>query len=263
MQRLPASPDLEQLKTRAKELLRAVRACDPAALESIAWLGERTAFSLATAQFVVARGFGFASWARLKAYVSVLSKSVKTTNHRQRIRALTVELLELARTRDFETLAARLAIPLRDILELRAELVALRLHGAFVDALLEGLQHPAPPVRFNCAGALDHLADDRCASALERLLGDPVPRVRRAALHSLACDACKIAPLPGRDDLVPKLIALATDDPNARVRSAAFNALVLSCDPRAQATVRAGLETERNAGRQRYLRRNLNATHAP
>lgn len=53
---LPAHPNLEHLKNEAKDRLRALRAADPAA-------------RLATAQFQVAREYGFASWRRLKAHV--------------------------------------------------------------------------------------------------------------------------------------------------------------------------------------------------
>ncbi len=69
--RLPASPSLEQLQRRAKELLRDVRAGDPAATQR---LQERHPHPrdvpvLADAQLVIAREHGFAGWAQLRAYV--------------------------------------------------------------------------------------------------------------------------------------------------------------------------------------------------
>ncbi len=69
--RLPASPSLEQLRRRAKDLLRAVRAGDPAAAQRLQTQHPhpRGVPVLADAQLVIAREHGFASWARLRAYV--------------------------------------------------------------------------------------------------------------------------------------------------------------------------------------------------
>jgi hypothetical protein len=63
---LPAAPSLEQLRKRARELLRAHRAGQPQAL---ARLREHhphpgDAIRLADAQVVVAREHGFATWPR-------------------------------------------------------------------------------------------------------------------------------------------------------------------------------------------------------
>src|SRR6185312_16060334 len=65
---LPARPSLEQLKKRAKELLRAIRAADPAAIARLRGQLARDAdeATLADAQLVIAREHGFASWPRLK-----------------------------------------------------------------------------------------------------------------------------------------------------------------------------------------------------
>ena len=69
---LPASPSLEQLRRRAKDLLRDARAGDPHALARLAAHHREPAaapLKLSGAQLVVAREHGFASWPRLKAYV--------------------------------------------------------------------------------------------------------------------------------------------------------------------------------------------------
>lgn len=67
---LPERPDLDQLRRQAKELREAGRAGDPAALGRIrAHIPGGDAAKLATAQLVVAREYGFASWPRLKAEV--------------------------------------------------------------------------------------------------------------------------------------------------------------------------------------------------
>ena len=103
-----------------------------------------------------------------------------------------------------------------------------------VDALLIGLWQQAVPVRDLCANALDHLADSRCAEPLALLLDDPVPRVRRAALHSLGCDDGKQAPIPVTTDLVRKVIAITPYDPSVQVRRVVIETLgELRADPRA------------------------------
>jgi ankyrin repeat protein len=63
---LPARPDLDQLRRRAKELRDAARAGDSAALARMSGFDT---ISLAAAQLVIARELGFASWPRLKASV--------------------------------------------------------------------------------------------------------------------------------------------------------------------------------------------------
>ena len=64
---LPARPNLDQLRRQARDLLRAARAGDAAATRRIEIVSDR--LTLAAAQLAVAREYGFASWARLKAQV--------------------------------------------------------------------------------------------------------------------------------------------------------------------------------------------------
>ncbi len=73
---LPARPSLEQLRKRSKELLRAIRAADAAALERLRTHRSRNASdaTLADAQLVVAREHGFASWARLKHHLQAIER---------------------------------------------------------------------------------------------------------------------------------------------------------------------------------------------
>ena len=73
---LPARPSLEQLKKRAKELLRAIRAADPAAVARLRGhlSGHALDTTLADAQLVLAREHGFASWARLKRHVQAIER---------------------------------------------------------------------------------------------------------------------------------------------------------------------------------------------
>ncbi|WP_216319047.1 HEAT repeat domain-containing protein [Deinococcus aestuarii] len=252
---LPASPSLDHLRGQAKSLLKAFLAGDAGARERVVaqlpQLGDvpwdRHA-RLADAQFVLAREYGFPNWARLKTYVEAAGPSATTVNPRDQRRSarrqvvyeLAASLLIWSRQHEAQALGARFALmPLRDILAVREQLNGAGELPAVVDGLLEGLRHPRPRVRFDCANALDHLADERCAGPLRRLLDDPVPRVRRAALHSLSCDACKLSPLEPGEDLVPTLINMALSDPSIRVRRAAVPLLESHCrDGRVEETLR-------------------------
>jgi HEAT repeat protein len=125
----------------------------------------------------------------------------------------------------------------RRTLAVRDEIVRRGRHAELVDVLVEGLEHPRARVRYNCAEALDHLADSRCAEPLRKALNDPVPRVRRAAIHSLSCDACKVVSLEAETDVVALVVAHALDDPSIRVRREAATALGGLRDDRADAAL--------------------------
>jgi ankyrin repeat protein len=76
---LPASPNLEQQKKLARELLDAARAGDAHALERFARAHPRYderkhALQLSDAQWVIAREYGFASWPRLKATIDSVTE---------------------------------------------------------------------------------------------------------------------------------------------------------------------------------------------
>ena len=67
MAELPARPSLDHLRREARDLLRAAQAGDPAAAGRIRAVSAVP--TLASAQLALAREYGFASWARLKAEV--------------------------------------------------------------------------------------------------------------------------------------------------------------------------------------------------
>jgi HEAT repeat protein len=164
---------------------------------------------------------------------------------------------------DPKTIGQHFALmPLRDILELRKHLLKIGQHALLVDGLLAGLNHTEPRVRYNCALAMDHIADDRCAEPLRALLEDAVPRVRAAALHSLSCEACKVTPLPVPGDLIEILIAKANTDPSIRVRRAAVGSLIGTCNNPRVLEALQDLETrETDADIQRQLKRALKTQH--
>ena len=74
---LPQDPDLDQLRSQARELQRAVRRGEPAALARVSrWHPgppPASRFPLTAAQLVLARQHGFASWARLRRYVQIVT----------------------------------------------------------------------------------------------------------------------------------------------------------------------------------------------
>jgi len=84
---LPPEPSLEHLKNQARALQRRVRAGGPDALATVGEFHPRPAavtgespglagFSLADAQLIIARQYGFASWARLRRSVAVVIRPV-------------------------------------------------------------------------------------------------------------------------------------------------------------------------------------------
>ena len=76
---LPSRPNLEQQKKRARALMRAYCRGDAEAGARVQALHPRPpatdAFKLSDAQLVVARGYGFPSWPKLKAKIDRLTKS--------------------------------------------------------------------------------------------------------------------------------------------------------------------------------------------
>jgi len=91
--RLPARPSLEQLRKQAKHLLRDFRAGDTDASARMRAVIPRviegsSGLALADAQFVLAREFGFQSWAALVHHVERLEPSSASPPHRPPIRPL-------------------------------------------------------------------------------------------------------------------------------------------------------------------------------
>ena len=58
-------------------------------------------------------------------------------------------------------------------------------------AIRAGLHHQNPAVREGCCRLLDHLVDTDSMGQLIAMADDPDARVRIAAFHALACDRCK------------------------------------------------------------------------
>jgi ankyrin repeat protein len=70
VKRLPSHPSLEQLKKQAKAILKGYQSADPEILQRIReHETQKPVFSLADAQLLIAREYGFGSWAKLRAHV--------------------------------------------------------------------------------------------------------------------------------------------------------------------------------------------------
>jgi HEAT repeat protein len=67
----------------------------------------------------------------------------------------------------------------------------LRRDQGAVGAIRAGLHHENPAVREGCCRLLDHLVDTDSMGQLIAMADDPDARVRIAAFHALACDQCK------------------------------------------------------------------------
>lgn len=114
--------------------------------------------------------------------------------------------------------------------------------------VLSGLDHAEPLVRRRCLDFLDHHADELCIDDLRRLaLHDPVPQVRRFAVHALSCVRCKTSPLQA--DLVGFLAGVASRrDENVKVRREAIYMLgQLPKSSQAVAVLKQVLEQESDA----------------
>jgi HEAT repeat protein len=60
-----------------------------------------------------------------------------------------------------------------------------------LEAIRSGLGHENPAVREGCCRLLDHLVDTDSMDELIAMADDPDAKVRIAAFHALACDRCK------------------------------------------------------------------------
>jgi hypothetical protein len=274
---LPPSPDLDKLRHIARDLLRAYKADDAAAKQRIRAQVPRLVdpmareIRLADALFAIAREQGFASWPKLKASVEALAReramnaaraetnvasSEPGSKRKVMCRAKADQIVDLAQQSQTEQLAEAVSVmPLWMILGVREFLVESGNLPRVVEVLLTGLRHWNPKIRYFCALALDHYADDRCVEPLRQLLADPVPRVRRIALHSLSCDKCKLRPLQRTDDIVAQLIELARNDPSINVRRDASYKLTEYCsDRRARLALELLLARETDPRIQRHAR---------
>jgi hypothetical protein len=223
--RLPPKPSLEHLKSQAKALfkayvrgerdaLRRVRRFLPQASPQESGIeNSQPRFRLKDAQYVLAReyacGWKFSSWDDLKSHIEALNNCSDAFIREQIDR-------------------------LADWRERPGAFNAERFVGALGMRLLPFLHpairsHPSPRVRRICLECLDHLdfpVDEAFIETVITAMKDPVPKVRRVALHTLCCERCKSAPAQLKPEHVEPehvevMVSLSVTDENAKVRSAA------------------------------------------
>jgi hypothetical protein len=152
-----------------------------------------------------------------------------------------------------------------DYLRWIAEAPRARVGRARVRAPIDALQAAAtadadPCVRARCLEVLDHLANDASTTTFAAALSDPVAAVRAQALHGLTCERCRsdavdvadvvatvsaafdaepdpalrhryvdaLQRFAARDDhAAATLRAIAADDPDELVRTAALTAMTV------------------------------------
>ncbi len=144
---------------------------------------------------------------------------------------------ELSSTDELQALVEQLGA--QDWNTARAAETALAGTGeAGIAAAIWGLSHPNVRVRRGCAGFMDHHGTDACFAPLRQVaLHDPAPSVRRTAVHSASCQACK--PCPLTSDLVGLLVEVALSDTNRRIRLNALWGLHQPQDARAVAALKS------------------------
>ena len=80
---LPSTPSLAQQKKQAKELLQSFTAGDPEARDRVrAVLPDKQRITLADAQFVLAREYGFHDWVALKTHIDALEEERRPPHER-------------------------------------------------------------------------------------------------------------------------------------------------------------------------------------
>ena len=160
---LPPHPSLEQQKTQAKELLKSLRAGDAGARERVLrHLPDKRRITLADAQFVTAREYGFESWARLKAHIELAAAG--------RARALDANVLD----------ELRRAFHARDAAAARALFERHPAARAMIDAPLFSFASPA----------LAHIAGEEHLAMVEVLLDFGADPNRRSDWWPAAFTRC-------------------------------------------------------------------------
>ncbi|HEX9106498.1 MAG TPA: hypothetical protein VF832_04710, partial [Longimicrobiales bacterium] len=215
---LPAHPDLDQQKKLAKELLRAFRAAEPEAVERVrAELPDKPRITLADAQLVLAREYGFRSWAELGRRIAVARRDTAAPAAGSALeRAAALVGADLAR-RAHDTVTGGDARALRRLLDEHPELRAI-LDAPIFDFDSPALVHVAG---WQDPGVLEVLleygADPNRKSSWWAGGFHPLYSATPAAAEKLLAagavpDACAAAHLD-RPDLVARMLA----DDDARV----------------------------------------------
>ena len=214
-------PSPRYLHTQSKALLRDVQARRPEAVERVffnhpQWAQLRTAnlrkvFTLADAECVIAREREYPDWSEL-----MRAANAGTVPRLRRPGNPYLDVVDSMQTKSLRLRAGTIlsALPGRRPLENRGRPVSRQK----LDALIWGLGHPNPVVRWQCLELLDAHPDARAIPYIAACLDDEVPRVRWHAVHALACDACKDGQTFVTESVAARLAQVAERDSNAKVR---------------------------------------------
>ena len=190
---LPTRPDLEQQKTQAKELLRSFTAGDAEATARVrAALPDKARITLADAQFVLAREYGFVGWTELKAFID--DARTPQEEMRDAFRREDASAIRRAFQRHPE-LRTRINDPIFSFDS--PAIVAFAGNDAIVDALLE-------------FGADPNRKSDWWAGGFHALYSAKGQAAEKLIAAGAVMDACAAAHLD-RLDVLARLIA---DDPS-------------------------------------------------
>lgn len=213
MKRMPFRPHMDHFRQEAKDLLKQMRTAAEEGADQV---------KLSTAQAAVARKYGHGSWPELVSWTG-------------RMRQVEAEL------RKFPMAGRRFL-----------EGVVREKRLADIDLLNAGaVEHPNPRIRGDCLALLDHVAGEESVPVYVSALSDPVPNVRRRALHALTCETCKAETLCA--DIVPEVVRLALHEPNEMVRVQAVHALLVrQSDQRAREALAAVAAGDAHEGIRRY-----------
>ena len=100
-----------------------------------------------------------------------------------------------------------------------------------IEALIWGLYHDNAVVRRCCLELLDLHPSTRAVPHIVARLYDPVPRVRRHAVHAIRCDVCKAGQTILTSDLLDRLREIAESDSSPKVRAEAAIGLAEAATP--------------------------------
>jgi HEAT repeat protein len=128
--------------------------------------------------------------------------------------------------------------------------------------LIEGLNHPIPHIRHECAHVLDTYDDGRAAEWLAPLIDDPAPRVRWMAMHALVCDGCKAAPAPLGAEISMHIAEHTMTDSSVNVRRHAVFEIARCGPPFAIDTLRGLFDREADQTARRTAARMLKGLSA-
>jgi ankyrin repeat protein len=191
---LPASPNLEHLRKQAKALLRSFKQGDPKAVASFSAIKLDAAPKLSAAQHLVAREYGFESWAKLKKHVETEAAAMNEAVRQVRKALRDDDASEFRRVlKQFPLLKARIDEPV----------------GDFGSPLINHVKSPAMLDAFLEAGA-DINARSKWAPGSFGLL-DGAPR--EVAAHAIERGAIVTVHAAARLGMMERLKELIAADP--------------------------------------------------